>query len=118
MAVRKDTARIIMGILALLALLASLNFFGVKVAEAIPNLYISLFTIGASVALIYEVGLQKILQGKIKNDPIGLVSVVIAGMGILAGLLFLFGITAPVLSTIAGIINLVLAVFLIIEIRK
>ena len=114
MAIEKRTAAWIMYGLAIMAFISALAFFDISVLGLEKNMA-GLLTIIAAGALIFEVGLNKIVSGKIKDEPTSIVSIVVAGMGLLAGLLSLMGVQVAIIASFGGVINILLAIFLIIE---
>jgi len=116
MVVKKQTGRWLMAGMALISMLAALSFWGISIF-GLEAKTAGLFTIFAAVAIIIELGINKVLAGKVR-EPITIVALVVAGIALLAGILSIAGVQLLILDTMAGLINLLIAMFLLIEIWR
>ena len=116
MAVKKQTARWLMAGMALIAFLAALSFWDISVF-GLETKTAGILTIIAAVAIIMEIGVNRVMAGKVR-EPITIIALVVAGVALMAGILSIAGIEVFILQTMAGFINLLVAIFLLIEIWR
>jgi len=114
--VRNNKLVWLMAGMALISMLAALSFWGISIF-GLEAKTAGLFTIFAAVAIIIEIGINKVLAGKVR-EPITIVALVVAGIALLAGILSIAGVQLLILDTMAGLINLLIAMFLLIEIWR
>jgi len=116
MVVKKETAKLLMFGMAVIAFLAALSFWDISVF-GLETKTAGILTVIAAVAIIVEIGINKVLAGKVR-EPITIIALVVAGVALSAGILSIAGVEVFVLQSMAGLINLLVAIFLLIEIWR